>query len=33
MLERKSDLTLVATGENDTTFHMVEIARAGQGSR
>lgn len=28
MLERKSDLTLVTTGENDTTFHMVEIERA-----
>jgi endonuclease/exonuclease/phosphatase family metal-dependent hydrolase len=30
MLERRSDLALVATGENDTTFHMVEIIRAGK---
>ena len=29
MMERKSDLTLIATGENDTTFHMVEIVRVG----
>jgi len=28
MPEQKSDLALVATGENDTTFHMVEIVRA-----
>jgi hypothetical protein len=27
ILERKSDLVLVAMGENDTTFHMVEIVR------
>ena len=29
-LERESDLALVATGKNDTIFHMVEIVRAGK---
>ena len=28
MLERKGDLALGTTGDNDTTFHMVEITRA-----
>ena len=32
ILERKSDLALAAAGENDTTFHMVEIVRAGKTS-